>query len=184
MVGGANFILDNLIANKQALPMIVVMPFGHALPFGAARGPRSNDQVFEDYLLQDVIPLVEGKYRVAPGRANRAIAGLSMGGGQSLAIGFGHMDLFSAVGAFSAAVPADFETRFAAALQQPSETNAKLRVLWFGCGKQDSLFARSQKLADLLEANHIKHTFRAIDGFHTYDVWRKFLAEMAPLLFR
>jgi enterochelin esterase-like enzyme len=184
MVGGANFILDNLIAEKQAAPMIVAMPFGHALPFGAGRGPRSNDQVFEEYLLQDVIPLVEAKYRVVPGRASRAIAGLSMGGGQSLSIGFGHLDLFSAIGAFSAAVPADFETRYADALKHSAETNAKLKVLWLGCGKQDSLFPRSQKLADLFEAHQIRHTFRAIDGFHTYAVWRKFLAEMAPLLFR
>jgi enterochelin esterase family protein len=184
MVGGANFIFDNLIAEKQAAPMIVAMPFGHALPFGAARGPKSNDQVFEEYLLQDVIPLVEAKYRVAPGRLSRAIAGLSMGGGQSLSIGFGHLDLFSAIGAFSAAVPADFETRYADALKHSAETNAKLKVLWLGCGKQDSLFPRSQKLADLFEAHQIKHAFRAIDGFHTYAVWRKFLAEMAPLLFR
>ena len=184
MVGGANFILDNLIAEKQAAPMIVVMPFGHALPFGAARGPRSNDQVFEEYLLQDVIPLVEAKYRVSPGRSNRAIAGLSMGGGQSLAIGFNHLDLFSAIGAFSAAVPADFETRYSDVLKHSAETNAKLKVLWLGCGKQDALFPRSQKLADLFQAHQIKHTFRAIDGFHTYAVWRKFLAEMAPLLFR
>jgi enterochelin esterase-like enzyme len=184
MVGGANFILDNLIAEKQAAPMIVAMPFGHALPFGAARGPRSNDQVFEEYLLQDVIPLVEAKYRVAPGRLSRAIAGLSMGGGQSLSIGFNHLDLFSSIGAFSAAVPADFETRYADALKHSAETNAKLKVLWFGCGKQDTLFPRSQKLADLFEAHQIKHTFRAIDGFHTYAVWRRFLAEMAPLLFR
>jgi enterochelin esterase-like enzyme len=184
MVGGANFILDNLIAEKQAAPMIVVMPFGHALPFGGARGPRSNDQVFEEYLLQDVIPLVEAKYRVAPGRTNRAIAGLSMGGGQSLSIGFNHLDLFSAVGAFSAAVPADFETRYAETLKHSAETNARLKVLWLGCGKQDSLFPRSQKLADLFEAHQINHTFRAIDGFHTYAVWRQFLAEMAPLLFR
>jgi len=184
MVGGANFILDNLIAAKQAAPMIVVMPFGHALPFGAPRGPRSNDQVFEEYLLQDVVPLVEAKYRVAPGRANRAITGLSMGGGQSLSIGFSHIDLFSAIGAFSAAVPADFETRYAEALKLSAETNAKLKVLWLGCGKQDPLFPRSQKLADLFDAHQIKHTFRAIDGFHTYAVWRQFLAEMAPLLFR
>lgn len=184
MVGGANFILDNLVAEKHATPMIIVMPFGHALPFGGARGPRSNDQVFEEYLLQDVMPLVEAKYRVASGRENRAIAGLSMGGGQSLAIGFSHLDLFSAIGAFSAAVPADFENRYADALKHSAQTNARLKVLWLGCGKQDSLFPRSQKLADLFEAHQIKHTFRAIDGFHTYTVWRKFLAEMAPLLFR
>ena len=99
MAGDANFILDNLIAEKKAAPMIVVMPFGHATPFGvpAAAGSVSNDELFEEYVLKDVIPTVEAGYRVAPGRTNRAIAGLSMGGGQSLKIGVGHLDLFSAV---------------------------------------------------------------------------------------
>ena len=83
-VGGANFILDNLIAEKKAVPMIVVMPFGHAVPFGSPREVQAkNTTLFEEYILQDVMPLVESKYRVAPGSKMRAIAGLSMGGGQT-----------------------------------------------------------------------------------------------------
>src|SRR5436309_13794532 len=112
--------------------MIVVMPFGHAAPFGvpAPQGGVTNDALFEEYLLQDVIPTVEAKYRVAPGRQNRAIAGLSMGGGQSLRIGLGHLDLFSAVASFSGAIPADFETRFGTLLSDPKGTNTKVKVLW------------------------------------------------------
>lgn len=183
--GNANFILDNLIAEQKAEPMIVVMPFGHAVPFGAAREQQArNTGLFESYLLQDVMPLVESKYRVKAGRENRAIAGLSMGGGQSLTIGFRHLDFFSAVGAFSAAVPSDFETQFAAALKDPAATNAKLKVLWIGCGRQDSLFERSQKLSDLLNAHQIHNTLRATEGAHTYTVWRQYLAEFVPLLFR
>jgi len=186
MAGDANFILDNLIAEKKATPMIVVMPFGHATPFGvpAAAGAVSNDELFEEYVLKDVIPTVEAGYRVAPGRTNRAIAGLSMGGGQSLKIGFGHLDLFSAVASFSGAIPNDFETRFAAQLKDAAGTNAKLKVLWIGCGRQDSLFPRSQKLADVLEKDGVKRVFYPIDGVHNYTAWKKFLAQYAPLLWR
>ena len=186
MAGGANFVLDNLLADRKAVPMIVVMPFGHAAPFGVpgAQGGQSNDALFEDYMLKDVIPTVEGKYRVAAGRQNRAIAGLSMGGGQSLRIGLGHLDLFSAVASFSGAIPGDFETRFAELLKDPQATNAKLKALWIGCGQQDSLFGRSKSLSELLTRHQIKHTFRATEGVHNYTVWRKYLAEYAPLLFR
>ncbi len=179
--GNANFVLDNLLADKKMVPMIVVMPFGHAAPFP---GGANNDTLFEEYLLKDVVPTTEARYRVAPGRENRAIAGLSMGGGQSLKIGLGHLDLFSAVASFSGAVPGDFETRFAALLKDPKTTNQKLKVLWIGCGQQDSLFPRSKNLADLLTRYQVAHVFHPTDGVHNYTVWRKYLAEYAPLLFR
>jgi enterochelin esterase-like enzyme len=159
--------------------MIVVMPYGHAVPFGAPREKQAkNTALFEDYLRRDVMPLVESKYRVAPGRENRAIAGLSMGGGQSLTIGFSHPDLFSA------AVPADFETRFAGLLSNAKSANAKFPVIWIGCGREDSLYPRSKKLSETLEARHIRHTFRSSEGAHTYTVWRQYLGEFAPLLWR
>ena len=186
MAGNANFVLDNLLADRKALPMIVVMPFGHATPFGvpAPPGAVTNDALFEDYLLKDVIPTVETRYRVSPGRENRAIAGLSMGGGQSLRIGLGHLDLFSAVASFSGAVPGDFETRFAALLKDSESTNQKIRTLWIGCGQQDSLFGRSKSLSELLTKYRVKHVFHPTDGVHNYTVWRKYLAEYVPLLFR
>lgn len=185
LAGSANFILDNLLADKKAVPMIVVMPFGHAVPFGSPREVQAkNTALFEEYLLKDVMPLVESKYRVAPGRATRAIAGLSMGGGQSLTVGFNHLDLFSAIGAFSAAAPAEFDTRYAAMLKDSGATNAKLKLLWIGCGKQDSIFDRSQKLSEVLKASNIRHTFRATEGAHTFSVWRQYLGEFVPLLFR
>ena len=184
MAGYSNFIFDNLLADKKMVPMLVVMPFGHALPFGMQnRDGVTNDQLFERYVLEDVIPTVEAKYRVAPGRQNRAVAGLSMGGGQSLRIGLGHLDLFSAVASFSGAVPADFETRFEGLLKDSAATNAKLKLLWIGCGQQDGLFPRSKHLSEVLEAHQVKHVFRAIDGVHNFTVWKKFLNEYAPLLF-
>ncbi len=182
LAGCANFILDNLLEENKAVPMIVVMPYGHAVPFGSPREMQArNTAVFEQYLLQEVMPMVESKYRVAPGRPNRAIAGLSMGGGQSLSIGFGHVNLFSAVGAFSAAVPADFEDRYQSGLK---EANSTLKLVWIGCGRQDSLFPRSEKLSELLTARGVRHTFRATEGAHTYTVWRQYLGEFVPLLFR
>jgi enterochelin esterase family protein len=186
MAGNANFVMDNLLAESKAVPMIVVMPFGHATPFGepVPPGGMTNDALFEDYLLKDVVPTVEARYRVAGGRQNRAIAGLSMGGGQSLKIGLGHLDLFSGVASFSGAVPADFETRFGALLKDSKGTNERLKTLWIGCGRQDSLFGRSSSLSELLTKYQVRHVFRATDGVHNYTVWRKYLAEYAVLLFR
>ena len=180
-VGRANYILDNLIAQKKAVPMIVVMPWGHALPYGS---PGDNTGLFENYLLQDVMPSIEKDYRAAPGRENRAIVGLSMGGGQAITIGLGHLDLFSAIGAYSAAVPTNFETRYKALLDDPDGTNAKINLFWIGCGRLDSGFSHSQELADILENHHIQHTFVPSDGYHNYTNWRLYLGQTAPLLFR
>ena len=184
LAGHANFILDNLLAEKKAVPMIIVMPFGHAVPFGGRGGQVNNTDLYEQYVVKDVMPLVESKYRVRAGRENRAIAGLSMGGGQSIAIGFRHLDLFSAIGAFSAAIPGDFEKEFGQKIANAKDVNAKLKVLWLACGKQDTLFERSQKFSDLLDAHQIKHTFRPSEGAHVFKVWRLYLSEFAPLLFR
>src|SRR5206468_4852830 len=125
----------------------------------ARQGGVTNAVLFEDYLLKDVIPTVEARYRVSPGRENRAIAGLSMGGGQSLRIGLGQMDLFTAVASFSGAVPADFETRFAALLKDSKGANQKIKTLWIGCGQQDSLFSRSRNLSELLAKYQVRHIF-------------------------
>jgi len=181
-VGKANFILDNLIAEKRAEPMIVVMPFGHAVPYV---GPQSNNTAMvERYLIEEVMPQVEKKYRVASGRENRAVVGLSMGGGQALHIGLSHLDRFSAVAAFSSAVPPRFEARFDSLLKNPNVTNKKLKLLWIGCGRQDPAFERNQKLSELLTAHNIRNTFHATEGLHNFAIWRRYLVELAPMLFR
>jgi enterochelin esterase family protein len=180
-VGKANFILDNLIAGKRAQPMIIVMPWGHAVPFA---GPQAeNAATFERYLVEEIIPQVEKKYRVVDGRENRAIVGLSMGGGQALQIGLSHLDRFSAVAAFSSAIPANFENRFKSLLDDPKGTNERLKLLWIGCGRQDPGFERNKKLSELLTAHQVKNTFHPTEGLHNYAVWRKYLAEVAPRLF-
>jgi enterochelin esterase-like enzyme len=181
-VGKANFILDNLLSQNKAVPMIIVMPWGHALPFV---GPQTNNTAtFEKYLLEEVVPQVEKKYKVAPGRDNRAIVGLSMGGGHSLQIGLSHLDMFSVVAAFSTSVPGNFETRFKTLLDDPKGTNAKLKLLWIGCGQQDPAFANNKSLSEILTRHDIKNTFYAIPGRHTFTVWRHCLVEIAPQLFR
>ena len=183
-VGSANYILDNLIAEGRAREMVVVMPFGHALPFGAPRDHKpSNTELFERYLFEDVMPLIESRFRVEKGAKNRAIVGLSMGGGQALTIGFNRMEEFSAVGALSAAVPQDFEQLFAERLANPKKINDQLDVLWFACGRDDFLFERSTQLAALLESKGVAHIWRPTEGVHNYAAWRAYLAEITPLLF-
>jgi enterochelin esterase-like enzyme len=158
------------------------MPWGHAVPFTGSQS--NNTATFERYLLDEVWPRVEKKYRVARDREHRAIVGLSMGGGQALQIGLGHLDQFSAVAAFSSAVPPNFATRFQALLDHPEATNKKLKLLWIGCGRQDPAFERNQTLSELLTAHHVRNTFYPTDGLHNYTVWRRYLVEVAPLLFR
>ena len=178
LAGHANFILDNLIAEKKAEPMIVVMPFGHAVPFGSPKEVQAkNTDTYEQYILRDVMPMVRSKYRIVGNRDKTAIAGLSMGGGQSLGIGMKHLDLFSAIGSFSAAVPQGMEKHMAG-LKKANP------LVWVACGKEDSLFPRSAELTEKLKSAGVRHTWRATPGAHTYTVWRQNLAEFAPLLFR
>jgi enterochelin esterase family protein len=183
MVGGANFILDNLIAQKKAVPMIIVMPYGHAVPYTAPREQQGkNTALMESYLIEDLMPAIEKEYRVASGRENCAIVGLSMGGGHALQIGLDHLDRFSAIGAFSSAMPSDLEKRLRG--DEGKLLNSKLALLWIGCGRDDPAFARWQKIHEVLEELKIRHVFRPSEGAHTYAVWRKYLGEVAPLLFQ
>ena len=180
-VGGANFILDNLIAENRAVPMIVVMPYGHTVPYTAPRSEQArNNSLFEQYVMNDLWPMVEQDYRVKSGRENHAVAGLSMGGGHALQIGLHHLDQFSAVAAFSSATLPDFETRVKS---NPSELNQQLKFLWISCGRDDPAFARWQRLDGVMNDQKVRHTFWATEGAHTFTVWRASLAEFAPLLF-
>jgi enterochelin esterase family protein len=182
-IGKANFILDNLIAQKKAVPMIIVMPWGHALPFDGPQG--QNNAVFEQYVLKELIPSVEKKYRVAAGRENRAIAGLSMGGGQTLQIGWDHLELFSAIGAFSFVVPRDFENTYKTALDDPAGTNARLKLLWLGVGSDDNMmYDNDHNYAAMLTTHKINNSIHETPGRHQYAVWRWCLCQVAPLLFQ
>ena len=187
-IGRANIILDNLIAEGKARPMIVVMPFGFpdsAVGFGKAPLPKDRTTLFETDLLGDVLPLVEKQYRVSARPEDRAIAGLSMGASQAFDIGFAHLDLFRWFGIFSNGVPvAETEKRFADLFSDPAATNAKIKLLWIACGKSDSLLGSAQRLSNLLTKHDIKHTFVTSEGGHTWQNWQSYLHQMAPLLFQ
>jgi enterochelin esterase family protein len=187
-LGRANVILDNLIAAKKARPMIVAMTDGHAYvappginPTNAAvRGRATRD--FERDLIEDVMPFVEASYRTINKRESRAIIGLSMGGGQSLTVGLNHLDRFAWVGGMSASAPT--EDALASVLVDPKATNKKLKLLWIAIGKDDFLLSRNKPLDELLTSKGIEHTFKITDGAHSWPVWRKYLAEFAPMVFQ
>jgi enterochelin esterase family protein len=176
-LGRAHLIVENLLAQGKAKPMIVVMPDGHAAfsqPAGAAPDGRSrNIEAFQRDLLD---------YRVRAEPASRAIVGLSMGGGQSLTIGLNHPELFAWVGGFSSAI-SNPETTVASALADPKATNAKLKLLWIACGTDDRLIENARGLAAALDQRGIRHEFHATEGNHSWPVWRRYLAQFVPLLF-
>ena len=182
MNGRANIILDNLIADRKAQPMVVVMPQGHALQ-GANVGPlvriAGETGMFSDRfpkdLLEDVIPLVERSYRVYADADHRAIAGLSMGGGQALSIGLNHTDVFHWVLGYSAAVGGQFlpiDSTFQQVLTDPGAANKKLRLVWISCGKQDFLYQANKQLADKLKEKGLNVTYKETEGAHVWSVWR------------
>lgn len=188
-IGRANLILDNLLAAGSAKPMIVVMPYGRPLPGvmllpSAGRGPANADDLFGNDLLKDVIPYVEKLYRVSAKADDRAVAGLSMGGGQALRIGMAHLDTFHYIGAFSAAARGNPEESFKDFFADPAAANKKLKLFYIACGKADGLFTGSQALADALEKHQIKHTFVPSEEGHVWRNWRDYLADFAPRLFR
>ena len=190
-VGRAHVILDNLIAQGKAKPMLVVMPLGYGAPEILTLGignPRSaearerNVSKLREALFTEMMPEIERVYRVAPGREARAIVGLSMGGGQSLQIGLANLDRFAWVGAFSSAVPEAYDTVFSSL---DEKTNARLRLLWIGVGSGDFLIAVNRKFHGWLDERKVRHTWvETPGGRHTWMVWRRYLAELAPLLFR
>jgi enterochelin esterase family protein len=191
--GAANLILDSLIAEKKAVPMIVVMPFNGsnnptppappAQP--AAPGTPAPASLFENYMLKELIPYVDAKYRVAPGRENRAMAGLSAGGAATYNVGIKHLELFSAFGMFSSAgMNVDFATKYPELARDPKTTGSKIRVWWIGCGTEDPLINGSKTLDADLTKLQIPHTYTTRAGGHVWPVWRWALSEFAPLLFQ
>lgn len=186
-VGRAPLILDNLIAAGKVEPMIVVMPNGHPVRFGeASRGTGNrNTELFVDELVKDVIPLIESRYRVHKDRRKRAIAGLSMGGGQSLAAGLSRAELFAYVGAFSSAAPDPVEDAAVKGFTaDPRKTNRETALLWIAVGEKDFLLKRNQVFVEHLKEHGIRHTYLETPGDHSWPVWRRYLRDFTPLLFR
>jgi enterochelin esterase-like enzyme len=137
---------------------------------------------FQRELFDDAIPLVETLYRVEKDSAKRAIAGLSMGGGQSLSTGLGDVGRFGWIGAFSSAPPT--QGVIDQAIEDSAGTNKALRLLWIACGKDDFLLKRNEEFIAKLKDKGVKHEWLLTDGDHSWPVWRRYLADFAPLIFR
>jgi enterochelin esterase family protein len=189
-VGRANVILDSLIAQGAARPMVIVMPLGYGAPEIVSHGfaglghetmRRRNYDKFREALLDEVIPRVEKEYRVSKGRQGRAIAGLSMGGAESLIVGLNALSRFAWIGAFSTGgLAEDFDSEFPAI---DAAASSQLRLLWIACGTEDRLIEPNRKLRAWLTAKGIRHEGVETPGAHTWMVWRRNLASFVPLLF-
>ena len=191
-VGRAGFILDNLLAAGKAKPMIVVMPNG-SMPMPASTTPgmpsaQAMSEMrarFADELLTNVMPYVEKTYRTLTDRDNRAIAGLSMGGFQTLDLTLTHPELFTYVGVFSSgffgATIDEAETKYAKVLQ---DATFNKKLFWIEIGKDDFVMDANKKTLALLDKHQIKYQYKETDGAHTWINWRRYLNEYVPLLFR
>jgi enterochelin esterase-like enzyme len=190
-VGHANVILDNLIAQGKAKPMIVVMPLGYGtmeflqLAWDAWSHTELRDRNFKQFteaLLTEVMPRVESEYRITKDRSSRAIAGLSMGGSESLLTGLNNLDKFSWIGAFSSGgIPEDFQNNFPSL---DAKANQQLHLLWIACGTEDHLITLNRNLRGWLTTQGVKHVDKETSGMHTWMVWRRNLAEFVQLIFR
>lgn len=184
--GSPHVILDNLYADKQVAPMIVVMPNGRAAKDITARDPIPKQSpafaAFEKDLLTDLIPFIEKTYSVQADRESRALAGLSMGGGQALNFGLNNLDTFAWVGGFSSAPntkpPADL-------IKEPAEATKKLRLLYVACGDKDGLLRITQGVHNMLDEKKVPHQYNVImGGRHDFKVWKSDLYHFSQLLFR
>jgi len=190
-VGRANVILDNLIARGKAKPMLIVMPLGYGAPeilipssggFNAPGVRQRNFDRFRQALLSEVIPRVEAEYLVKKDRDSRAIAGLSMGGSESLLTGLNTLNQFAWIGAFSSGgLTPDFEKEFPSL---DARANAQLRLLWIACGTDDDLIKINRALRAWLTSKNIRHADIETPGEHSWLVWRRNLTEFTQLLFR
>jgi len=217
VMGAANVILDNLISQGKAKPMMVVMPNANwtesaALDIGGPRatpnargggaqpvapsapgGGGQNYDRAEKEIIGDIVPFIEKNYRTLAGRQNRAIAGLSMGGGISINVGLKRLDAFASVGQFSSGMfggtggssaAVDFEKLFPGFYKDPAATNKRLRLLYFSCGAADPRMPFQTKAVEDLRNHKIALTVKGFPGAHEWRVWRNSLSDMATMLFR
>jgi len=185
--GRADLILDNLLAQRKAAPMLIVMTNGDT--DGTWIGGSSNEAIdlLARELFTDIIPMVEKNYRVLANRENRAITGLSMGGGQAFTIGLKNMDKFAWVGQFSSGLVSDADFNLDKHLPgflKDASVNKKLRLLFLSCGAEDPRYAGQLNLGDQLKKHNIRYRWFSTPGAHEWKVWRHSLAEFAKLAFQ
>jgi enterochelin esterase-like enzyme len=184
--GAPQVILDNLFADGKIEPMIVVMPNGRAIKDDRPVNTMAPDRVqafatFEKDLLNDLIPYIEKKYPVLKDREHRAVAGLSMGGGQSLNFGLGNLDVFAWIGGFSSAPNTKPPEQL---VPDPDQARNKIKILWISCGDADGLITYSQRTHDYLNANNVPHIYYLMPGVHDFKVWKTSLYLFSQLLFK
>jgi enterochelin esterase family protein len=191
-VGRAHDILDNLIAAKKAVPMIVVMPAGHDAKFAGMFGPPPQGGQptarFEDDFEKDLRPHIEKTYRVKTDRADRAVAGLSMGGAQTLSLFLSKPKDFAAVGVFSSGIFAqnmdDWEKANKEKVTGAAAAKEGLKVFWFATGKDDFLLNSTRNTVAMFKKNEVPPVYAETDGAHTWIKWQQYLNEFAPMLFK
>jgi len=177
VLGRVHYILDNLIAEQKAVPMVVVIPNGQY-----PRTPDRNYEAYEQDLIDAIIPAVEGEYRVKTDRLNRGISGLSMGGFHTLYIGVKHPEMFAWLGVFSSGIFDGYEDSYGRYLDG---INDSASLFWIGNGDNDEVtMSYTEGLISLLDKRDVKYSLEIYSGGHTWDVWRKCLRDFAPLLFR
>jgi enterochelin esterase-like enzyme len=185
--GSPQIILDNLYSENKIEPMIVVMPNGRAMTDDRATGNiMAADKVqafanFEKDLLNDLIPYIEKKYPVLNDRENRAVAGLSMGGGQSLNFGLGNLEKFAWIGGFSSAPNTKKPEEL---LPDPEKAREKIKLLFISCGASDGLILFSKRTHDYLQENHVPHIYYIEPGVHDFKVWKNGLYIFSQLIFK
>lgn len=185
--GNPQIILDNLYAQNKLTPMIVIMPNGRAIKDDRAIGNHmaadkvAGFAVFEKDLLNDLIPYVESKFSVLTDRESRAIAGLSMGGGQSLNFGLGNLDKFAWVGGFSSAPNTKSPELL---VPDPAIAKNQLKLLWISCGASDGLISFSKRTHDYLEEKGVPHIYYIEPGVHDFKVWKNGLYMFSQLIFK
>ena len=188
-VGRANIILDNLIAQGKAKPMIIVMPYGRAYPkisksSGSLRNWDNLQEIKKDFL-NYLFPFIDKNYRTKADKDNRAVAGFSGGGGTSLYIGLNNPDLFSWVCGFAPGMLKDeFDRNNTVAFQNPSLTNQRLKLFWIGVGKEDGLYPVISDYMKVLDEKKIKHETFISDGGHTWMNCKLYLSTIAQKLFK
>ena len=193
--GRAGFILDNLIAERKAVPMIVVMENGMVAPRAGfvppadgARGPNRRNEAFGDLVTTELIPMVDATYRTQADRAHRAIAGLSMGAGQAMQIGLANLDLFCAIGSFSGGAARNFDAKTSngGVFADADAFNKKVRVFWIGAGSAEPPRSTAAKamVEGLNQAGIHAVWFESPGTSHEWQTWRKSLYDFAPRLFR
>jgi enterochelin esterase-like enzyme len=186
-IGRAGFIVDNLLAGRRAEPMIVVMPDGHTSRFAGGAGGLNTAEFVREFN-EDIKPYVERTYRVRTARADTAIAGLSMGGAQTLDIAFGDLSEYGYVGVFSSGVfgianDSSWESSHLAQLDDPALKRG-LKLVWFSTGKDDFLLDTTRATVAMLEKHGFDVVYEESAGGHTWINWREYLAKFVPQLFR